>query len=86
LAKTLSPRRHYLRVEAEQHPGLDRRIDSLVRQAGLTVQSRASRGAGDRIHLGFLISACSAQTMSELQSTVAKLARVKQSLCLGVLE
>jgi homoserine dehydrogenase len=86
LATTLPPRRHYLRVSAEQHPGLERRIDSFVRQAGLTVQSRASRGEGDHIHLGFLISACGAKDIGELQSTVAKLARVRRSLCLGVLE
>src|SRR6185503_17878631 len=37
------PRRHYVRVSAEPHPGLVRRIDSLVRRAGLTVQNRAER-------------------------------------------
>src|SRR5690606_36605592 len=31
------PRRHYLRVSAEAHPGLARRVDSLVRRAGLSV-------------------------------------------------
>ncbi len=36
-------RRHYLRLSAEPHPGLVRRVDSLVRRAGLTVQNRAAR-------------------------------------------
>jgi homoserine dehydrogenase len=39
-------RRHYLRVSAEPHAGLVRRIESLVRRAGLAVQSRAQRGPG----------------------------------------
>jgi homoserine dehydrogenase len=38
-----SPRRHYLRASGEPHPGLERRIESLVRRAGLTVQNRAAR-------------------------------------------
>jgi homoserine dehydrogenase len=86
LATTLPPRRHYLRVTAEPHPGIERRIDSFVRQTGLMVQSRASRGAGDFVHVGFLISSCSTETMNELQSTITKLARVRHSLCLGILE
>jgi homoserine dehydrogenase len=41
-----APRRHYLRASGEPHPGLERRIESLVRRAGLTVQNRASRTDG----------------------------------------
>ena len=86
MTKHMPARRHYLRVTAEAHPGLDRRIDSFVRQAGLIVQSRAHRGDKERVHLGFLISACSAEAIVELQSAVSKLARVEKSSSLGVLE
>ena len=32
-------RRHYLRISAEPHPGLERRIETLVRRADLSVQT-----------------------------------------------
>ena len=79
-------RRHYLRVTAEPHPGLDRRIDSLVRRAGLTVQNRASRGAGDTVHLGYIVSEGTAATMDAVRQDVARLARVHAALTLGVHE
>ncbi len=79
-------RRHYLRVTGEPHPGLDRRIDSLVRRAGLTVQNRASRGAGDTVHLGYIVSEGTAATMDAVRQDVARLARVHAALTLGVHE
>jgi homoserine dehydrogenase len=81
-----APRRHYLRVTGEPHPGLERRIESLVRRLGLTVQNRASRGADNRVHLGFMISPSREAEVRELQAAIDRLARVDQCLCLGVLE
>lgn len=93
------PRRHYLRCTGEPHPGLERRIESLVRRAGLTVQNRASRIEGpgvpatDRsvrtfglVHLGFMVSASAEDQIAKVRTAVARLARVEQCLCLGVLE
>jgi hypothetical protein len=42
-ASELAARRHYVRVSAEPHAGLARRVESLVRRAGLSVQARATR-------------------------------------------
>ena len=80
------PRRHYLRVIGQSHPGLERRIESLVRRLGLSVQNRASRGEDDRLSLGFMISPSSEERIEAVRTTVARLARVKDCLCLGVLE
>ncbi|MGQ0733393.1 MAG: hypothetical protein ACT4QD_07015, partial [Acidobacteriota bacterium] len=79
-------RRHYLRATADPHPGLDRRIESLVRRAGLSVQNRASRSEESRIHLAYMVSACAGQTMADVCEAVGRLARVSHCLCLGVLE
>jgi len=79
-------RRHYLRITAEPHAGLARRVDSLVRRMGLTVQNHASRGAHERLHLGFLISPANGAQMEEVASTVARLGRVHDLLVLGVAE
>jgi homoserine dehydrogenase len=81
-----APRRHYLRITAEPHPGLERRVESLVRHLGLTVQNRADRFEDARVHIGFMISASSESKIAEVQTAVANLARVDQCLCLGVLE
>jgi homoserine dehydrogenase len=80
------PRRHYLRVTGEPHPGLERRLESLVRRQGLTVQNRASRGADERVWLGLMISPSTEAQVAELRESVARLARVTECLCLGVLE
>ena len=79
-------RRHYLRCTGEPHPGLERRIESLVRRAGLTVQNRAIRGGDDRLDLGFMISASAEGEISSVSRAVSRLARVERCLCLGVLE
>jgi len=68
------------------HPGLERRIESLVRRAGLTVQNSARRGEDTRIHLGFMISASSEDAIAEVADAVRRLARVEDCLCLGALE
>ncbi|MGD9905807.1 MAG: homoserine dehydrogenase [Vicinamibacterales bacterium] len=81
-----APRRHYLRVTGEAHPGLERRVESLVRRAGLTVQNRAARNAPDRVHLAFMLSAGHDETVAEVSAAVARLARVDAALSLGVLE
>jgi homoserine dehydrogenase len=81
-----APRRHYLRVIGQSHPGLERRIESLVRRLGLTVQNRATRGENDRLCLGFMISPSSEERIDALRNIVARLARVEECLCLGVLE
>jgi hypothetical protein len=79
-------RRHYLRVTGEAHPGLERRIESLVRRAGLTVQNRATRSEGDRVHLAFMLSPSQDEPLEAVRESVARLARVEACLCLGVLE
>ena len=80
------PRRHYLRVSAEPHPGLVRRVDSLVRRAGLTVQNRAARGEPQVTHHGFLISPSDDATIAALVEQLRELGRVEQTLWLGVVE
>jgi homoserine dehydrogenase len=85
-ARQRAPRRHYLRATGDLHPGLERRIESLVRRAGLTVQNRARRGEDIRVHLGFMISASSEDAIAEVVDAVRRLARVENCLCLGALE
>ncbi len=80
------PRRHYLRVVGQPHPGLERRIESLVRRYGLSVQNRATRNDGERIYLGFMIAASSEERIEEVRDAVTALGRVEQALILGVLE
>ncbi len=80
------PRRHYLRVTAEPHPGLQRRIESLVRRAGLSVQNHASRGEPLVSHHGFLISESDDARIALLVDQLRELGRVEQTLWLGVVE
>ena len=84
VATPAAPRRHYLRVTAEAHPGLARRVDSLVRRAGLTVQNRASRGEPLVTHHGFVISASDDAQIQEVVDQIRELGRVEQVLWLGV--
>jgi homoserine dehydrogenase len=79
-------RRHYLRVSAEPHPGLVRRVETLVRRAGLTVQNRAARGEPLITHHGFLISPSDDATIALLVEQLRELGRVEQTLWLGVVE
>jgi homoserine dehydrogenase len=81
-----SPRRHYLRVTGEAHPGLERRVESLVRHVGLTVQNHAHRSEEQLVHLGFMVSPSGEGPIREAQAAIARLARVQRCLCLGVLE
>ncbi|HEX4912474.1 MAG TPA: homoserine dehydrogenase [Vicinamibacterales bacterium] len=81
-----APRRHYLRITAQPHPGLERKFEGLVRRHGLTVQNRASRGDRDRLHIAFMISPSSDAQIAEVSAAVARLARVEQRLTLGVLD
>jgi homoserine dehydrogenase len=80
------PRRHYLRVSAETHPGLARRVDSIVRRAGLSVQNRAARGEPNVTHHGFLLSPSDDATVAALVEQLRTLGRVEQTLWLGVAE
>ncbi|MDB4954378.1 MAG: hypothetical protein JWO36_1947 [Myxococcales bacterium] len=79
-------RRHYVRVSAEPHPGLSRRVDSIVRRAGLTVQNRAARGEPLVTHHGFLISPSDDATIIAVIDQLRELGRVEQTLWLGVAE
>ncbi|HEX2692333.1 MAG TPA: homoserine dehydrogenase [Kofleriaceae bacterium] len=81
-----SPRRHYLRITGEAHPGLARRVDSLVRRAGLSVQNRATRSEPQVTHHGFVISASADAQIAELAEQIRALGRVAQTLWLGVVE
>ena len=78
-------RRHYLRVSAEPHPGLVRRVDSIVRRAGLTVQNRAARSEPLVTHHGFLLSPSDDATVAALVEQLRELGRVEQTLWLGVI-
>ncbi|MBV8762536.1 MAG: hypothetical protein JO257_34950, partial [Deltaproteobacteria bacterium] len=80
------PRRHYVRVSAEPHPGLVRRVESLVRRAGLSVQNRAARGEPLITHHGFLISPSDDATIAALVDQLRELGRVEQTLWFGVAE
>ena len=81
-----APRRHYLRITGQPHPGLERKFEGLVRRHGLTVQNRATRSDGDRVHIAFMISPSSDEQIAEVASAVEHLARVQQRLCLGVMD
>ncbi len=81
-----APRRHYLRVTGQPHPGLERKFEGLVRRHGLTVQNRATRTEADRVHVAFMISASSDSQIAEVTDAVGHLARVEQRLCLGVMD
>lgn len=80
------PRRHYLRITGQPHPGLERKFDGLVRRLGLIVQNRATRSDGDRIDIAFMVSPGSESQIAEVTAAVGKLARVDRVLCLGVLD
>jgi homoserine dehydrogenase len=80
------PRRHYLRVTAEAHPGLARRVDSLVRRAGLTVLNRATRGEPLVTHYAFTISPSSDALINDVVDQIRGLGRVEQTLWLGLVE
>ncbi len=79
-------RRHYLRVSGEPHPGLERRVESLLRREGLSVQNRAVRAENDRVHHGFMISTSTDTTIEVVREAIGRLARVDESVCLGVFE
>ncbi len=81
-----APRRHYLRITGQPHPGLERKFEGLVRRHGLTVQNRATRTEIDRVHIAFMISASSDAQIAEVTTAVEHLARVEQRLCLGVMD
>jgi acetolactate synthase regulatory subunit len=80
------PRRHYVRLSAEPHPGLVRRVETIVRHAGLAVQNRASRGEPTVTHHGFLISPSDDATVAAVVQQLASLGRVGGVLLLGVVE
>jgi homoserine dehydrogenase len=77
-------RRHYLRLTAEQHPGIVRRVDSFVRRAGLTVVNRVLRNEPLVTHYGFLLSRSEDGPVTELANELRELGRVEQTLWLGV--
>jgi len=85
-AVTPAPRRHYLRITGQPHPGLERKFEGLVRRLGLVVQNRATRGDKDRVDMAFMISPSTDAQIAEVAAAVERLARVEQHLCLGVLD
>jgi homoserine dehydrogenase len=78
------PRRHYLRVSAQPHEGLLRRVESHVRRAGLTVQNRSQRAEKEHLHIGLLVSACTDEELQRAVESIRRLGRVEQTLVLGV--
>ncbi len=79
-------RRHYLRVTAEPHPGLQRKIDSLVRSGGLTVQNHAERGEPLVTHHGFVVSPSDDAQIAKVADQLRELGRVETTLWLGIAE
>ena len=77
-------RRHYLRVTAEPHPGLARRVESHLRRADVSVDNRAERHEGDKVHVGFLTSSQRRDALAPALETIARLGRVEAQLLLGV--
>ena len=75
-------RRHYLRITADPHPGFARRVDSLVRRAGLQIQNSATL----RTHHAFLISPSEDAAIAALVEQLRQLGRVEDALWLGVAE
>ena len=73
-------------MQGEAHPGLQRRIDSLVRRAGLSVLSHASRGHADGVSHAVVISASDDVQIASLLEQLESLGRVDKALWLGVLE
>ena len=80
------PRRHYVRVTAEPHPGLQRKIDSLLRRGGLSVQNHAARGEPLVTHHGFVVSASDDAQIIRVIDQLRELGRVEQTLWLGIAE
>ena len=81
-----APRRHYLRVTGQPHPGLERKFEGLVRRLGLVVQNRATRSDHDRVDIAFMVSPSTDPQIADVIAAVEKLARVDRLLCLGVLD
>jgi homoserine dehydrogenase len=77
-------RRHYLRVTAEPHPGIVRKVDSFVRRAGLAVVNRVSRNEPLVTHYGFLLSRSDDAPVAALAEQLRELGRVEQTLWYGV--
>ena len=77
-------RRHYLRVTAEAHPGIVRRVDSLVRRAGLAVVNRVARNEPLVTHYGFLLSRSEDGVVADVANQLRELGRVEQTLWYGV--
>ena len=71
---------------AEAHPGLSRRVDSLVRRANLVVQNTASRNEPEVTHHGFVVSASTDAAIEEVVGQIRGLGRVSAILCLGLAE
>lgn len=79
-------RRHYLRVRAQPHPGLERRIESHFRRAGIHVQNRATRFESKSQHLAFLSSATNHESVHAVMQAIERLGRVEETVLLGVNE
>jgi homoserine dehydrogenase len=79
-------RRHYLRVSAQPHAGLGRRVESLLRRASLGVQNRAERREGEVLHLALLAAASTDEALERALAPIRRLGRVGQILVLGVTE
>jgi hypothetical protein len=85
-ALTPAPRRHYIRITGQPHPGLERKFEGLVRRLGLVVQNRATRAEKDRVDIAFMVSPSTDTQIAEVISAVERLSRVEHRLCLGVLD
>ncbi|MEZ4429163.1 MAG: homoserine dehydrogenase [Nannocystaceae bacterium] len=81
---SLEPRRHYLRVSAQPHPGLTRRLESHLRRAGLRVHSRAERQDGERTHIGLITSTAGPEAIERAAASIRRLGRIDGLLILGV--
>ncbi|MFT3699818.1 MAG: homoserine dehydrogenase [Kofleriaceae bacterium] len=81
-----APRRHYIRLSTDPHPGLVRRVESIVRHAGLSVQNRAARNEPTVTHHAFLLSPSEERAVTGVLEQLKGLGRVSGTLALGVVE
>ncbi len=84
LRSDAKPRSYYVRVTADEHDGLTRRVESLMRRHGVDVLKQARRAESDVTHYGFVLSLAPKSVIEDAVAAISKLGRVKQTLVLGV--
>lgn len=79
------PRRHFLRITGTHHPGLARRVETVLRRLGVNVHARATCPNTDQIHLGFITRSCPDTRVQQATDEIRRLGRVDEVAWLGVM-